>query len=1250
MIQIDYSKNSLFDSLGIQRLKDSYMMDGEKDPQERFAFVSEKFASNPQHAQRLYNYSSSHWLSYSTPILSFGRSKKGLPISCYLNYIEDTAEGLVDNLTETNWLSMLGGGVGVHMGIRGVDEKSTGLMPHIKTYESSCQAYRQGRCYMPGTEVLTMDGWKAIETISLEDIIACTTDKGYLEWHKPTETVAENYSGNMIQFYNENRGIDFSVTEDHSMVIERKSRTQGWKGELLKIRASEVPQHNEARFVLSTINPHPEVVELSNLEKLLIAFQADGHKNKNNDTEFHFSKDRKISRIKNILKELNYTYSISSRKDGSTVILIKKFYGDKEFSWIKLDNISSNKARAMLEEIAEWDGTRSRDYSITYSNTNKNAADKVHALAIIAGRAGRMYYRDRDETRQRIYYVYISDKPYFNLEKLQKNKFEYDGMVYCCVVPTGRILVRNNGVAMVCGNTRRGSYAIYTDISHPDIIQFLEMRKPTGDPNLRALHLNHGINITDKFMNIITECMKDENYDDSWELIQPNTGKVVEVVSAKELWGKILEIRANTGEPYLWFIDTANENLPEFQKAAGLKNNGSNLCVAPETSILTDSGYKEIRALQNTRVKVWNGIEFSEVEIVKTGENQKLVSVVLDNGMSIDCTLYHKFYVKNHYDKKEVEVKASDLKVGDKLIRAAFPTIEGSNKLELAYQNGFFTGDGCFFNNENIVYLYGNKRELINYFLPYSTRHSIQEAQDREVLIIPNLQDKFFVPNAEYSIISRLEWLAGILDADSVVCKNGNSQTIQLSSVNFEFLQNVQRMLHTLGTASTIKIMHLEGIKKLPKNDGTGELGDYKCKTCYRLLISGMGIVQLLHLGLKCNRLELSNHIPNREATRLAKVLSIEDRGRISDTYCFNEPLQHKGIFNGILTGNCSEISLATSKDRTAVCCLSSVNLKYYDVWKDDKQFLPDVLEMLDNVIQYFILNAPNEISRAKYSAYRERSVGIGVLGFHAYLQSKMIPFESALAVSINKAIFKHIREQLDTKNTELAIQRGPCPDAADHNVMVRNAHVMAIAPTASASIIMGNTSPSTEPYAANVYRQDTISGAFINKTAEFNAFVNNYAKENGLDASWVSDQWESIIANKGSCQHLEWMTDYEKEVFKTAREIGQEWIVSHAADRQPYIDQAQSVNLYIHPRIPIPRLHMLHYMAWKAKLKGLYYCRSGKVGEIDKMSQKIKRVRIEDEVDINIDTTKPNNYIHDAQAGNTYWTTTESSICLACE
>jgi ribonucleoside-diphosphate reductase alpha chain len=590
-IKVDLSRDSLFDQLGLIRLKESYMKDDEVSPQERFAFVSNQFASDKFHAQRLYEYSSKHWLSYATPILSFGRSKRGLPISCFLNFIEDTAEGLVENLSETNWLSMLGGGVGIGFGIRSADDKSTGVMPHLKMYDASSLAYRQGR-------------------------------------------------------------------------------------------------------------------------------------------------------------------------------------------------------------------------------------------------------------------------------------------------------------------TRRGSYAAYLDISHPDILMFLEMRKPTGDQNMRCLNLHHGVNIPDAFMDIIEKCMLDSNADDSWELKDPHSGVVTETVSAKELWQKLLELRMQTGEPYLHFIDESNRKMPQWLKDKGLKIHQSNLC---------------------------------------------------------------------------------------------------------------------------------------------------------------------------------------------------------------------------------------------------------------------------------------------------------------------------------------SEIILPTNEKRTAVCCLSSINLEYYDDWKNDSLFLKDVAEMLDNVLQYFIDTAPSAIKRARYSATRERSIGIGALGWHALLQRKNVPWESAMATGLNKQIFQHIRGYLDKANKHLGKERGEAPDA--EGTGNRFSHLMAIAPNASSSILMGNTSPSIEPFRANAYRQDTLSGSHLHK----NQYLDKIIKEK-CDADSkldYNDVWSSIIANDGSVQHLDILDDWQKDVFKTSMEIDQRWVVQHAADRQEFIDQAQSLNVFFRPDTNIKYIHAVHFMAWKQKLKTMYYCRSDKIAKADKVSKRIEREVIA-EIDLKA--------------------MTDGDICLACE
>ena len=268
---------------------------------------------------------------------------------------------------------------------------------------------------------------------------------------------------------------------------------------------------------------------------------------------------------------------------------------------------------------------------------------------------------------------------------------------------------------------------------------------------------------------------------------------------------------------------------------------------------------------------------------------------------------------------------------------------------------------------------------------------------------------------------------------------------------------------------------------------------------------------------------------------------------------------------------------------------------------------------------------APNEIKRAKYSASRERSIGVGALGFHAYLQKNSVPFEGIMAKVLNNKIFKHIKEGLDEANFSLGLERGEAPDAVGTGR--RFSHVMAIAPNASSSIIMGNTSPSVEPYRANAYRQDTLSGAHLNK----NKFLDRIIKEkcDGDSRLDYNEIWSSIIANDGSAQHLDFLDEWTKSVFKTGMEIDQRWIVDHAAHRQNYIDQSQSINLFFRPDVNIKYLHAVHFQAWKQGLKTLYYCRSEKLAKADKVSKKIERQVIE-EIDLKALVTE--------------------EVCLACE
>ncbi len=314
-----------------------------------------------------------------------------------------------------------------------------------------------------------------------------------------------------------------------------------------------------------------------------------------------------------------------------------------------------------------------------------------------------------------------------------------------------------------------------------------------------------------------------------------------------------------------------------------------------------------------------------------------------------------------------------------------------------------------------------------------------------------------------------------------------------------------------------------------------------------------------------------------------------------SDTVNKQMPSHQKKLGLKVRQSNlCSEIMLHTGMDhngreRTAVCCLSSLNAETFNEWEKEPEFMEDVFRFLDNVLQDFIERAPPEMERAIYAAMRERSVGLGLMGFHSFLQKQGVSMESAMAKVWNNKIFKHIRRGADAASVKLAQERGPCPDAAENNVMARFSHKLAIAPTASISIICGGTSAGIEPIPANIYTHKTLSGSFAVK----NPYLEQLLEEKGKNTESV---WSSILKNEGSVQHLDFLSDDEKSVFKTAFEIDQRWVIELAADRTPLICQSQSLNMFIPGDVDKWDLHMLHWMAWERGVKSLYYCRSKSV------------------------------------------------------
>lgn len=724
------------------------------------------------------------------------------------------------------------------------------------------------------------------------------------------------------------------------------------------------------------------------------------------------------------------------------------------------------------------------------------------------------------------------------------------------------------------GSTRRGRFAPYLPIDHPDIEEFLKIGTE-GDP---IQELTHGVTVSDKWMN---------------EMIAGDVEK-------RALWAKVIQRRVEIGYPYIFFTDTVNKDTVDVYKDKRLKINHSNLCVAPNTKILTDQGYVEIGSLADKKTNVWNGEEWSDVVVKKTGENQKIIKVKTDSGYELDCTPYHKFYIlentaagKRTRPPRYKEVEAQDLKPGDKLIKFDLPVIEGSKELQYAYDNGFYTGDGTTDSRNQIIYLYHEKINLLHH-LPSVKNWNHEPNNKRMIGKTHLLKDKYFIPTSEYSITSRLEWLSGYLDADGTVTNNAGSQSIQVSSINKEFLQELQLMLQTLGVDSKIKLAREAGVNLMPKNDGTGELGKYETSDIHRLLINGNSLYKLNSLGLQCNRLKWEVKKPNRECSQFIQVESVEKIDGLSDTYCFTEPKRHMGMFNGILTGQCSEIALPSNEEWSFVCNLSSMNLLHYDDWKETDAvetmvfFLDAVMTDFLTKLEKFRDSEEKEkqlafyfMERAYNFAKDNRALGLGALGWHSYLQSKMIPFESMNAAKLNSRIFSFIQKKAHEASKELAKLYGEPKLLKGYGR--RNSTLTAIAPNTSSAFILGQVSQSIEPVWSNSYVKDVAKMKVTIRNPYLKKVLASYGKD-------TREIWNSIRDHDGSVQHLDFLTDNEREVFKTFSEIDQYVILDQASTRQLFLDQSQSLNLMINPNVPAKEINELYLFAWRNRIKTLYY------------------------------------------------------------
>ena len=607
--------------------------------------------------------------------------------------------------------------------------------------------------------------------------------------------------------------------------------------------------------------------------------------------------------------------------------------------------------------------------------------------------------------------------------------------------------------------SRGGALTEYINALDPEIFVLLALRNPTSVDDKRIDGIDYAFQYNESFVErakhnkpwLLISYLHAPDlwkafFDEDMAVFDSLMDKYIasgkgEVIEARELLKKFLTENEVTGRLYEFNATNVNRH-----KAFKETIYTSNLCVTPETKVLTKQGHIPIAELVGMDVEVWNGEEWSNTTIVKTGENQEIVRVVTKDGYELECTPYHKFYkvVQDKWNRPvSVEVRAIDLKKGDKLIKFDLPVIQGDKLLPYAWANGFFSGDGYVHEGKSFIAFYHGKQKLIPLTEGCAVKvYARQESLDRTIVKLEGLQHKYFVPDCSYTVASRLEWLAGLLDSDGTLCINGETQSFQIGSINKEFLKEIQLMLQTCGVKSKVTKNVDGGHRMLPANDGSGENRSFMCQAYYRLLIGNDGVSKLLDLGLVTHRLKPTEHRPNRECSQFIKVEGVYSDGRVSDTYCFTEPKRHMGMFNGLLTGQCLEYLAPTkpyknilelyavgeeaekTEGETAICNLAAISVGKTPLTFDKYYPLAfHTLLMVDNVIDVGTFPLP----QVEYTAKARRTAGIGITNLAYAMASQGYSYSSQEGKDFSHRLAELHTYCLLKASVQLAKERGPC-------------------------------------------------------------------------------------------------------------------------------------------------------------------------------------------------------------------------------
>jgi ribonucleotide reductase alpha subunit len=1144
----DYNRDYLIDYFGFKTLDRAYLTKVSRVTIERPQHMWLRVAigihgNNMEKIKETYELMSNKYFTHATPTLFNAGTPHPQLSSCYLLSMEsDSIEGIYNTLKDCALISKWAGGIGLHIHnvrasgshIRGTNGASNGIVPMLRVFNNTAKYVDQ--CVKPNTIIYTKDG-----PIAIEDCIADDTEvenrAGEFEYIK--KVLEHPYDGPMYEIKTALDGQPLNITPEHPIYVVKRPQFSGSNTDLLHqnpewvdAKDVEIGDYIVHRVPKVSFNYHELSLDICYVYGIILSGMCIAQKLENENV---ISSHRIIPNWMYIAHSPNKIDALAEFFGANAInyeIRFMDYYNlimwerNTVLPFTKSDFMTNGKLRVGKRWI------HLSEHKVAKILEGLGSSDDIPQISVDL-----QYLRLRLGILPKNCIAYKDNSWLVPVVSIVEK--HYNGLVYDLQMHTQHNYMLAGGLVHNGGGKRNGSFAIYLEPWHSDIEHFLQMRKNHGDEELKARDLFYALWIPDLFMDRVKS-------DGIWTLMCPDecpglsdlygqafrelyekyeaSGKGRRTIKARELWFQVLDAQMETGTPYLLYKDACN--MKSNQKNVGTIKS-SNLCVAPETLILTDNGHIAIQELECKTVNVWNGEEFSEVKVFKTGENQELIDVYTSDGCKLACTKYHKFFIQDTYSKKSQKmVQANELKPGDKIIKCEYPII---NKL---------------FNK--------------------------------------------------------------VIDAFSDLCNTNGSVSngcITVSNKEYSVLQKMFFDLQTCGISSQLS--------KTP-----GSLGV--------LTVMSKSLSVLNTVGFKCKNVNIMSLLRDpsvdTETECDISIIGVVDSGRIDNTYCFTEPKRHMGIFNGILTGQCTEILEYSDDKETAVCNLASIALPaFVDTKQNPPVFNYEKLHEVARTVTYN-LNRIIDVNyypteKTRLSNMRHRPIGIGVQGLADVFMMMGYPFISDEAKRINRLVFETIYHAALVESCNIARVEGPYStfegspaslgelqydmwkvvptegrydwaglkaDIRAHGL--RNSLLLAPMPTASTSQILGYNE-CIEPITSNIYSRRTIAGEFI--------MANRYLMNDLIKLDlWNEKVKNNIIANNGSIQHIDIIPQEIRDKYKTVWELPMRHLIDMAADRGAFICQSQSLNLWLEDP-NYSSLTSMHFYSWSKGLKtGIYYLR----------------------------------------------------------